>query len=222
VLVHGGIPAIERLLFSASAAVLSVALILTESRSGFVAAILGCAVVAVCGRRWSRIAFAVAALLVVAVVAASPHLRDLLLVRGASYRPELWSAYLAMGMERPFAGVGLLANIDRPMSDGYVVDQPHNLVLAGFVRGGIAGALAMLAMIGVGIYQAARYWRATRNAIPLALIVTMFGYGMLDYQLLATYPAWPWITFWFPIGVCVGVETLLRTGAAPAAETGRP
>jgi O-antigen ligase len=213
VLVHGGLSRIDRVLFSSSAAILAAALILTGSRGGYVAAALGCGVLAVCGPRWSRLAIATAGVLAVAAVAVDTHLRDLLLARGLSYRPELWSAYLAMAFERPLTGVGILGNINMPMHDGYVVDQPHNLVLSGFVRGGIVGALAMAATIAASIYYALRYWLATRNAIPLALIVTMFGYGMLDYQLLATYPTWPWITFWFPIGVCAGIETALKDAA---------
>ncbi len=213
-LLHSDTPRIERVLFAGSAAILLVALVLTEARSGFVAAALGCSVLAVTGRRWCRTAFAVTLLLIFVVVLSQPFLREALLQRGVSYRPELWAAYAAYGLGQPFTGVGILGNINMPMSDGYVVDQPHNLVLSGFVRGGVVGALAMATAIAAGTFYAARYWLATGYALPLALIVTMFGYGMLDYQLLATYPTWPWITFWFPIGVCAGVETVLKDPAS--------
>ena len=210
-LTYGELSRLERVVFAASAAILMAAMVLTEARSGLVAAMSGFAVLAATGPRWCR--FALCALVAASVVAlaASPYLYGTLIGRGTSYRPELWSRYLSMGFEHPLIGHGIIGNIDQRMHDGHVVIQPHNLVLSAFVRGGIVGALAMATAIGGSLYGAVRYWLKTRRGIPLALIVTMFGYGMFDYQLLATYPTWPWITFWFPLGVCVGIETMMRS-----------
>ena len=214
VLQQGHLARLQQIVLAFSAAVLLAALMLTGSRSGFVAAALGCTVLAMLGHRWCRLAVVAAAVVAAVAIVAYPHLREVLMARGASYRPEIWSSYFSFALDRPW-GRGVLANIDMRMRDGYVVDQPHNMVLSAFVRGGVIGALALATAIAAGIYQAARYWAGTRNAIPLALIVTMLGYGMLDYQVLATYPTWPWITFWFPLGICVGVETVLR-GVSPS------
>ena len=210
-LVHSDLLRVERALFAASAAILLVALAFTEARSGLLAAMLGFAVSAATGPRWCRLALGALAAVIIVALAASPFLQDILFSRGLSYRPELWSLFLFMGLEQPFLGHGILDNIDQRMRDGTLIDQPHNLVLSAFVRGGIVGAVAMATAIGGAVYWAARYCFKTRNVIPLALIATMVGYGMVDYQLLVTYPTWPWITFWFPLGICVGVETLMRS-----------
>ena len=200
---------LERALFATSALVLAVAFIMTEARSAYLAAIAGYVVVAASFPKQKRLMLYGVSMVIILALAASATVLTVQTTRGMSYRPELWSAFLFHALERPFTGHGIRGYLI-PMADGYRVDQPHNLVLSAFVRGGVVGAIAMATAIGAALYWAARHWLKTREAIPLTLIVAMTTVGMLDYQLLATYPTWPWVTFWFPLGVCVGIETTMQ------------
>ena len=49
-------------------------------------------------------------------------------------------------------------------------------------------------------------------------MTTIVTAAMFDYQLLATYPAWPRVTFWLPFGLSIGAENGLadRNQAASA------
>jgi O-antigen ligase len=198
-------------------AVLLTALVMTQARGGLVAVLAVCAMLAVLMSWRTRIWLLVAIALALVVTAIIPELRHAILVRGSSYRPELWDAYLHMAVKQPFFGYGPFANIDQTMHDGFVVDQPHNLVLGAQIRGGVAAALGMLTILAGGVYWSARYWRRTKDIVPLCVAVAMITFGIFDYQVMPSYPAWPWITFWLPFGLWIGVEVVMR-GEARAAK----
>jgi O-antigen ligase len=204
----------NRALMAAAATLLSAAVMMTQSRGAYIALVAGAFVLSVGLSMTSRLIL-MAAMVVVAGAAALavdlvPHVADIVIARGSSYRPELWASYLAMAAERPLFGYGIQADISRVMADGTVIDQPHNIVLSALIRGGVAGAAAMTILIASGLYWAARYWWQSNNIIPLCLLVTMATASMFDYQLLATGATWPWVTFWFPISACIAAEGLVR------------
>jgi O-antigen ligase len=209
-------PRRQRAILFAAAAVLGAGVLFTQARSAMLAVVVGLSVLIAAAPR-VRLAIGgglVAGLIVLLLV---PGLREAVMARGGSYRLELWAAFIDLAWQKPLIGHGALANIDRVMADGYVVDQAHNLVLSAQVRGGLLGAVAMATMLAGGIYWAFRHWRATGTIAPLAVVVTMTSAGMLDYQLLSTLPTWPWVTFWLPIGICIGAELAVR-GAVKASD----
>ena len=130
--------------------------------------------------------------------------------RGSGYRFEVWTKFLELIGERPLTGYGPFSPIGIKLDSGAFIDQAHNLMLSAWFRGGIVGAAAMAFILFGGIYWGRRYWASTGDVVPLCVMVTIVTAGMFDYQLLVTYPTWPWVTFWVPFGLCIGAEMAWR------------
>lgn len=146
-----------------------------------------------------------------------PSAQNVLTSRGASYRPEIWSIYAEKAVRRPLVGYGALSDIGIKLSNGVEIDQPHNLIMSAQIRGGIFGALAMVAIIVGCLYWALRYFRATGTVVPLAMMTTLVTAGMFDYNLVVSPLNWPWVTFWLPFGICAGAEIVVRRCSQPPA-----
>ncbi|MFL9823444.1 O-antigen ligase family protein [Rhodoplanes sp. SY1] len=189
----------------------------TQSRSALAGGAAGLLVVLIVAgpvARWITLAVVVA---LVATVAVHPELQALVLSRGASDRPEVWSSYLDMLSWSPFLGFGARADLRIVLQNGMVLDQAHNLLLNALLRGGILAFAALGFVMAAGVYWARAWRRHGGSAVPLSMIVAMITFGQVDYALLITPPAWPWMTFWFPVGLCLGAEvwTRARRSGAP-------
>jgi O-antigen ligase len=204
----------RRILFAAGAAVLFVAVLMTQARSAYGAIGLSVMVLAGSQSRATRVALIIGVVLTAALLLFTPYVDKAMLARGFSYRPELWADYLTMSLKGPMFGYGITPDIDQSMNDGRIVDQPHNIVLSALVRGGVIGALAMVTVLLGGIYWTFRRWRSAGQITPLCLMVAMTTASMFDYQLLATNPTWPYVTFWLPIGIAIGAEVVERAAGA--------
>lgn len=174
---------------------------------------LSVAVIAAIKSRVMRFVIPFFVILTILLLITLPGTWDALLVRGLSYRPEIWGRYLAEASQHPLVGYGQFADIDVPMHDGFIAFHPHNLVLSAQIRGGVFAAGAMLVMLFGGLFWTWRYWLQTGKLTPFCLILVIVCAGIVDYQLLTTFPTWPWVTIWLPVGLAVGVEHLARRPA---------
>jgi len=155
-------------------ALLTVGLVASESRGGFVAALLAAVVMLVLAKRHR--AWAVAFLLCVTGIAAAWFSTDpaawerLSDFNESNGRSELWGVAVQMWQDNPVAGVGLQAFVDN--ADGYVrelgslefaeflTEQPkvvHNTYLELLAETGLVGLILFVAVIA-GTLRAA--WRA--------------------------------------------------------------
>ncbi len=191
--------------------VLLAGVLATQSRSAIIAVAiaLGLTVLTTGGRRHVVRILPVIAVLG-AVPFAVPEIGQILFARGTGYRFEVWEKFLHVIAGRPIFGYGVFNPITITLDAGESLDQAHNLVLSGWLRGGIFAALAMALLLAGSLWWAWRYWTLTRNNIPLCVMAAIGTAGMFDYQLLPTYPTWPWVTFWLPFGLCVGAEMASR------------
>ncbi|MCB0133989.1 MAG: O-antigen ligase family protein [Caldilineaceae bacterium] len=207
------LPGWQRILAAGVAAVLLVAVLLTQSRNALLAVLASVneapTVAPPMPASWSLGALALAA----AIVAVSvPELRYFLFARN-SYRPEIWWNAIDYITNRPLFGWGSYfpVNFRYGPGTGSIVHQAHNLFLSAWFRGGVGAAFALAAIFFTGIYWAARYWTAERRAAPLCMIVAVASLGVFDYQLLVHNNAsWEMVTFWLPFGVCAGAEMHMR------------
>lgn len=210
----------HRLIAALAALVVGAGVVLTQSRSALVAVAIGILVLAMTRSRRLQYAVAAGAALLLVAIMVSPDIRLALFLRGFSDRPELWASFLDLILERPWSGYGSFSPVG-VVAGGVFVDQAHNLVLSGWLRGGVVAAASMAFILAGGIYWSLSYWRATGNSTVLAVIVTIAVAGMFDYQLMITYPTWPWVTFWLPFGLAVGAEMAvrrMRAAGVPATE----
>ena len=210
----------RRLLFGAGAAVLLLAVLMTQARSAYTAIGVSAMVLAGSLSRATRVALIIGVVSAAVALLLIPQVDKAMLARGFSYRPELWVDYFTMAVKGPMFGYGITPDIDQQMHDGRIVDQPHNIVLSALVRGGVVGALAMLTVLLAALYWTFRRWRSAGQITPLCLMVAMTTASMFDYQLLATNPTWPYVTFWVPIGIAIGAEAVERAAGAAVARRG--
>ena len=194
-----------------AAAVLLLAVFLSQSRSSMVAVLAALLVLTLWRGGWRVKAAVLGGLAAIyagiAAIAANP---GFILSRGDSFRRELWGRYLAMAAERPWRGYGLGFDTTIRVSNGMEILNPHNIVLAAQIRGGAFAALALAAMLAAGFYWALRGWTRHRLIAPLGLIVAATVAGSLDFDIASTSLGWPWFLLWLPVGICVGTEAVLR------------
>jgi O-antigen ligase len=207
---------VQRIVLQWSAPVLVAGILMTQAR-GAIAAVVAGTLVALAQRRTAQKKLILGLAAAFAVAMLIPALHEAILSRGQSYRLELWQRYLAMAAQAPFAGVGHFANIEIIMGDGAVLNQPHNVILWGQIRGGIVAAAAVAVMVAACIYWCWRHWRKNAAIVPLALVATMLVSGMVEVGLFPGYPTWPWVTYWLPVGISVAAEVLARAPAAASA-----
>lgn len=210
ILERAGGTIIYRLVIFAAAIILLAALLLTNSRSGYVAVLAGMSVFALVTNRRNRMLLATCLLAGIAGLFAMPEIWQALIERGLSSRPEVWSKFLGLVADRPFAGYGTFSPVGINIATGEFLDQAHNLVLSAWFRGGIFSALSMAGILVLGNYFAVRLWQITGQIVPVCVMATITVAGSVDYQLIFSRPAWPWVTFWLPFGLCIGAEMMLR------------
>ena len=216
--VHGRLAPVPRALLALCAGIMLFAILLTQARSALLAVLVGLAVLLLQASPQIRRFGTWAAVVAVGLVAATPMAWEALLGRGSSHRFEVWTKFLALITERPLTGYGSFSPIGITTDGGAFLDQSHNLVLSAWFRGGIVSACAMGFVLCGGILWARRYSLWSGDVVPLCVIVTIAMAGMFDYQLLVTYPTWPWVTFWLPFGLCVGAEMATRKAQQGASD----
>jgi O-antigen ligase len=209
----------RRMLFALFAAVLLIGALATQARSAYLAIVVSVLVLARSLSLPGRVAALGGILVAATVLMTTPYGRDVIAARGFSYRPEIWMDYLAMMAHAPFFGFGVRPDIEIVVSGGVGVDQPHNIVLSAFIRGGLIGGAAMATILVECLYWSYRFYLSYRIITPLCMLAAMTTACMFDYQLLPSNPSWEWVTFWLPVGIAVGLEVAGRQAAkSPVAE----
>jgi O-antigen ligase len=202
-----------RVAIAAAALAMAVALALTESRGGYLGALLGIlAVAAVLSRRMLLAVLAAIATLVVFVLAYPPAL-EAILARGGSYRLGVWLRYISFGMEHPLVGTGVSRRLYLTV-DGAELHHAHNLLISAQIRGGIIALAGMALMVLAGLYWSWRHARRSGDPLVFAMMVALFVAGIFDYDLILTPMDWVWFTMWLPIGLAAGCEIAGRRAAA--------
>ena len=182
--VEGG-PSRKRLWIAVACAALPIGmcLLLTKSRSAYLATLLGIVLVGLLGRKRARpsgrliAAATLAGAVLVAIALATRGLdRQVLTEAGQSfgYRLQYWQSSLRMIADRPWVGCGPGQFQDRypahklPTASEEIAD-PHNFLLEIWVTAGtpaMLGFLAMLTGLGVAVVRSARRQPDPPGATP--------------------------------------------------------
>lgn len=214
---------LRRAAWTAGALVVTAALLLTFSRGGWLGAAAGVATlvgVRGAGRAWPVLAaMALAALLIVAATGPRwtwhlARLRGLAAAEGPSSRLAIWRAVPPMVARYPLLGSGLgtfpFVYAEQAGTPPDAPDNPpfaHNLLLNFAVETGLAGLLALFALLTAGVAAIlARSQRAPsgserhRSALHLAATAAFLGHQMVDGTVMLAH-------------IAVGLFLLLGTAA---------
>jgi O-Antigen ligase len=196
---------LHRAALVASGAVILVGLMLTLARGALLAFAAGVLVVLLIrpSRAYRIWIGAAAAAIIVGVIAYSTLFP---LLEGRGLRLEIWRLFLSHAVERPF-GHGLWNDTESiVLPSGLSAPHAHNILLAAQYRGGIPALIALAATWAFALRASFRAAATDRSPVPLCIIVTAFAACMLDYEIIPASPAWPWLMFWLPLGICLGAE----------------
>jgi putative inorganic carbon (HCO3(-)) transporter len=221
---------IERLLSLLSAVGIVVVLVLTQSRSAWLA-FASCLVVLVALRwrwGWLAIALAVAGTILVIERFGATRLMDALLaggsIAGVEGRIEIWLRSLFMIRDFPFTGIGMgdFGHVVDTFYPFYIykageVPHAHNLFLQIAVDLGIPGLIAWLSLlfvVTVTAWQSYRYgqhfgahWMAGLSAGLLLSQIALVLHGLTDAVTWGIVRSAPLV--WFMWGLAVACANLI-------------
>jgi O-antigen ligase len=193
------------------AGVLVFAVFLTGSRAGWISTASGVSAFVLAQRvaspgRFAAVAAGAAAILaaVIGVLLADDSMREILLPRGDSYRPAIWTVVLSNLTD---AGIWFGAGIntsDDIIVAGHLIQHAHNMYLSVAWQGGVI-ALAMFVGIIVWALRTLYLNYAERDA---KLAVGCFAIALTAYCFdgheLVDKVSDTWFLFWLPVAICLG------------------
>ncbi|WP_449465636.1 O-antigen ligase family protein [Stenotrophomonas humi] len=191
----------QRLIKWLAMAVMATCLLLTYSRSAWVALFTAVFVLLAVRRReraWQRLVLLLAVALGVAI-AAYPELTE----RGLSFRPQIFEYAIGLIAQHPWLGWGLGASFTIPVEAGTGMFQvhTHNLFTQITVELGLPGLLLWLAVwLGLGW----RAWHFRQEPIGRVILgLWLFASVMVQFDLphLIDSPRPGWLILWLPLAL---------------------
>ena len=193
---------------------LCAAVVLSGSRNAIACLVLGSVCLGIAHRSATRSRFVVhgaalaAVLLVVLVLSIRlvPGAEALILPRGDSFRPGIWSDYAArIAAEGLWFGLGVLTR-DPIEVEGFPVLHQHGLFLAVAHQGGLFALGLTLAVVGVVLRTLFAHYEQPEAKLGLAVWALALPGYLLDGHELVDKIGWTWLMFWLPVGIAIGLR----------------
>jgi len=162
-----------------------------------------------------RRAFYLSAAAVMVAVIGFIVLEPLMMARGSSYRPEIFTAALKMIELHPLAGLGLGSEYNVVVADGVRFDHSHNLFTHIAIELGLPG---MLLWVGIWLTVLWQAWRVRETDLGRGLIgIWLFSTLAMQFDAasLTGSPRAEWFISWLPIGLA-SLLAWARREVAPA------
>ena len=191
----------------------AVAVVLSDSRNAWVSVAIGISVLVLAETVKDRQRF-IASLASVTVLIGVGALalilnedtRSLILPRGTSYRPEIWSAALARLAEGNYwVGLGVYTSDDLVI-DGIRFQHPHNLYIASLFKAGAIGLVLFLGLIGATLSVLFDHYDEADAKLGLGILGVALPSFMLDGHELLDKIGATWLLFWLPVAIALGLS----------------
>ena len=210
-LLRNGDAPVWRVIGVVSAVLYVVAIYLSDSRTAWVAGMLGAgtfiAAHAIASRRvFIGFILSVGAVLAVGavVVANVPSAPDWLLPRGSSFRPEIWAAAIdRISPDHWLFGLGILTSDDF-LIGSQLFAHPHNMYLSMLHQGGFAALLLFIALLGGSVLWFIRNYDHNDAKIGLSVLAVTIPAYLLDGHELIDKVGDTWFLVWLPVGFMLG------------------
>ena len=171
-------------------------IILTQSRTAFVALIPAAAILIVFSPIQRRtIIMSAVGLLSFLLVFKDAILASL---NRNSHRFAIWMAMIQDTVPYIYFGRGFFSNTSIVI-DGQTYSHVHNAYLATLRDGGLIGLFILMAIIGASLISAWKQKCTSGNALNLALIIFAATAVLFDIDRLVDNPEEMWVYFWYPI-----------------------
>ena len=193
--VPSGLPRIAKWL---SIAVLTLFMVLSYTRSGWGALLAGFLAMALCrGGRKAWISMGVALLLALVVVMLN---MPLLLIRGLSFRPQIFEQAWALFSQHPLRGLGIGTAFHFEIA-GEVFTHAHNLFSQVAIELGLVGLVLWTGIwLALG-WHAWRHRQSTLGQVVLGLWVFGMVLVQFDHPHLIDSARPGWLLTWLPLAL---------------------
>jgi hypothetical protein len=203
---------------------LSVALIATLSRGGWIGAVIGIIALAVVfpERRWVTLALsggmmAIVVLILFAPIAAriSPH--PLGPAEELSARTDIWMTALSAGLHHPLFGVGVANFVNYyPQYGGTSrgINHAHDIFLNMFAERGVLGVLSFVTVLVLLFRSLAESLRVAKSpldrAVVAGLVASFAGYLVHAIGEVSYYDYKVLLLFWLLVGVAAATSRIIK------------
>lgn len=141
---------------------------------------------------------------------------DIILERGTSFRPELWTEALRQALQQPWVGHGYEAKFSFFIpAIGYPLSDPHNVELAVLLQLGIVGLSLWLIMYALVFFRCMTQRHHESMQLASALIAYGLGAGLTEGSNFLSRPNESWFLVWIPLSLLVAISSHLRRAGPP-------
>lgn len=192
-----------------SISVLLVFMLLTQSRGVWMAFLMVCVFLPLW--RSSLHGWVPLGLLALISVPLAYFYMDIILLRGFSYRPEIWQQSVDMVAAMPLWGIGFAGEYQVLGQNGYTFDHAHNIFLDTAIRSGIPAALLWLAIWLAVAWKAWQYRLTPMGSLLCASVVFATVALIFDGSRLWGTPRPEWFLTWLPLGIALGLSAAVKS-----------
>ena len=187
------------------------AVLATGSRTPLMAmALTSFWMVALAGRR----ALYLVAVVIITVIAGIALIPDILLQRGLSFRPELWSDAIRQASDHLWIGHGYGAEFGFDIAGlGFTLTDPHNVQLAVLLELGIVGLALWLLMYLLAFLRCLSQQHHGSLQLASALAVYGLAAGLTEGSNFLSRPNENWFLIWIPLSLIAAISISLRREA---------
>ncbi len=202
-----------RLVAVASALLLAWTIFLSDSRNAWVSTLIGVGVFLMARLVLDpqRFVAGVAALTVVlgvlvGALVANPAARDVLVPRGTSFRPEIWSDAVGdLIRGGPWFGLGINTR-NTVVADGIEFEHPYSMYLSVAYQGGLVGLALFLLLIAAVLIVLVRNYQEADAKLALGILGVALPAYLLDGHQLVDDVGATWFLFWLPVAIALGIS----------------
>ncbi len=189
------------------------AVLATGSRTPLMAMVMTSLwMIALAGRR----ALYLVAAVILTVISGVVLMPGVLLQRGMSFRPELWSDAIRQASEHLWIGHGYGSEfVFRIAGLGRILSDPHNVELAVLLELGIVGLALWLAMYVIALLRCLTRQQHAGLQLASALAVYGLAAGLTEGSNFLSRPNENWFLIWIPLSLIAALSISLRQKEPP-------
>ena len=168
--------------------------------------------------RDSRLLFALCCITLLTAFLINSHevfFHDLIFTRWDSHRIEIFQITFSLIKKKMFFGYGLLKDSSLHLANGELIKHPHNLYLATWLYGGIAGLVLLLISIACAFRQARAVFMKEKDYTYVALLMYASICVFTGNDMVIDHPVPMFLFYWTPMALLAAYEVKEKGYYAP-------
>ncbi|MCO8310377.1 bifunctional O-antigen ligase/aminoglycoside phosphotransferase family protein [Pseudomonas mandelii] len=155
---------------------------------------------------WNRRSFVLLGALLISTAAVAVLFSQMIILRGDSYRFEIWQMVLQKIADHPWIGHGYNASLILDPGIGYTLGEPHSFALGVLFYVGIFGLLPWLFFQAWGLLSSWRNRLQPLFIIASTWLVFGIGAGLTEGGGIISRPKEHWFLLWIPLALIAALS----------------